>query len=97
MGNQERELVAVLAWGLLLSSVAVAQQALVIKPLVEKKMTELPTGQLFWRIENFPTVAQAQAAAGPTGLVAEAGGKVWLFTLGPAGKASADGTKIAEI
>lgn len=93
----KRELVAVLAWGLLLSSVAVAQQALVIKPLVEKKMTELPTGQLFWRIENFPTVAQAQAAAGPTGLVAEAGGKVWLFTLGPAGKASADGTKIAEI
>ena len=80
-----------------MSSPAVTQQALVIKPLVEKKVTELPTGPLFWRIENFRTVAQAQAAAGPTGLVAEAGGKVWLFTLGPVGKASADGTKVAEI
>ena len=94
----KRKFVAVLASGLfLLSSPAVTQQALVIKPLVEKKVTELPTGPLFWRIENFRTVAQAQAAAGPTGLVAEAGGKVWLFTLGPVGKASADGTKVAEI
>jgi hypothetical protein len=94
----KRKFVALLASGLfLLSSPAVTQQALVIKPLVEKKVTELPTGPLFWRIENFRTVAQAQAAAGPTGLVAEAGGKVWLFTLGPVGKASADGTKVAEI
>jgi hypothetical protein len=94
----KRKFVAVLASGLfLLSSPAVTQQALVIKPLVEKKVTELPTGPLFWRIENFRTVAQAQAAASPTGLVAEAGGKVWLFTLGPVGKASADGTKVAEI
>ena len=29
--------------------------------------------------------AQAQAAAGPWGLVAESADKVWLFTLGPAG------------
>ena len=78
-------------------SPVMAQQALVIKPLAEKKVTELPAGPLFWRLENFPAVAQAQAAAGPTGLVAEARGKVWLFTLGTAGGASAGGTKVAEV
>ena len=41
--------------------------------------------------------AQAQAAAGPWGLVAESADKVWLFTLGPAGGASAGGTKVAEL
>jgi hypothetical protein len=90
--------VTVFVLGLCLSpSTAVAQQALVIKPLAEKKVTELPAGPLFWRIENFPTLAQAQAAAGPTGLAAESAGKVWLFTLGPAGGASAGGTKVAEV
>ncbi len=90
--------VAAFALGLCLSPLtAMAQQALVIKPLAEKKVTELPAGPLFWRIENFPTLAQAQAAAGPMGLAAESGGKVWLFTLGPAGESSAGGTKVAEM
>ncbi len=78
-------------------SPAIAQQALVVKPLAERKVTELPAGPLFWRLENFPTLEQAQAAAGPTGLAAQAGGKVWLFTLGPAGGASAGGTRVAEV
>ncbi len=58
---------------------------LVIKPLAEKKVAELPAGPLFWRVESFATLTQAQAAAGPMGLVAQSGGKIWLFTLGPAG------------
>jgi hypothetical protein len=70
---------------------------LVIKPLVEKKVAELPAGPLFWRVETFATLARAQAAAGPTGLVAESGGKVWLLTLGPAGGSSDGGTKMAEM
>lgn len=77
-------------------SASMAQQ-LVIKSLAEKKVTELPPGPLFWRLENFPALGEAQAAAGPTALVAQAGGKVWLFTLGPAGGASAGGTKVAEV
>lgn len=81
----------------LLSSAAVAQQALVIKALTEKKVSQLPARPLFWRVENFPTLAQAQAAAGPYGLAAGSGGKVWLFTLGPAGGSSAGGTKVVEI
>jgi hypothetical protein len=78
-------------------SPATGQQVLVVKPLVEKKVTELPAGPLFWRLENFPGLAQAQAAAGPTSLAAESRGKVWLFTLGAAGGASAGGTKVAEV
>ena len=78
-------------------SAVLAQQALVIKPLAEKKVTELPAGPLVWRLEKFPTLAQAEAAAGSTALVAQSAGKVWLFTLGPAGGASAGGTKVAEV
>jgi len=76
---------------------AIAQQALVVKTLAAKKVAELPAGPLFWRLETFPTLAQAQATAGPTGLAAESGGKVWLCTLGAAGGASAGGTKVAEV
>ena len=46
------------------SSALIAQQPLVIKPLAEKKVAELPAGPLFWRIENFTSLAQAQAAVG---------------------------------
>jgi hypothetical protein len=69
---------------------------LTIKPLAEKKVTELPAGPLFWRVESFATLAQAQAAAGPMGLTAQSGGKSWLFTLGPAG-GSSGGRKMAEM
>ncbi len=68
-----------------------------IKPIAERKIPQLPPGQLFWRIDTFPTLAQAQAAAGPTALAAEAAGKVWLFTLGPKGASSPGGVKVAEI
>jgi mannose-6-phosphate isomerase-like protein (cupin superfamily) len=81
----------------LLPSSTMAQQALVVKPLAEKKVAELPAGPLFWRLENFPTIAQAQAAAGPTGLAAEFAGKVWLFTLGATGGSSVGGTKVTEV
>lgn len=76
---------------------AAAQDALSVKPVVEKKLAQLPTGPLYWRIENFPTLAEAQAAVGPTSLAAEVSGKVWLFTLGAKGGATAGGSKIAEI
>lgn len=76
---------------------AMAQQALVVKPLVEKKVAELPSGPLFWRVENFPTLAEAQAAAGPTSLATESTGRVWLFTLGAAGGATPGGAKVAEV
>jgi mannose-6-phosphate isomerase-like protein (cupin superfamily) len=91
-------IVVVLASGLSsLPSTAIAQQTLVIKPLAEKKVAELPAGPLFWRIDNFAALAQAQAAAGQWSLVAESAGEVWLFTLGPAGESSPGGIKAAEV
>jgi hypothetical protein len=90
--------VLVLGWAVwLCPSVSMGQQPLVIKPLAEKKVAELPAGPLSWRIENFDALSQAQAAAGPWSLVAESAGKVWLFTLGPAGGSSPGGTKVTEV
>ena len=84
--------------GLLLSPSSAFAQKFEIKPVAEKKIQQLPPGPLFWRIDNFPTLAQAQAAAGPTGLAAEVAGKVWVFTLGPKGGSTAPGgSKVAEI
>jgi hypothetical protein len=83
--------------GLLFSASTASAQKFEIKPVAEKKVKQLPAGPLFWRIDNFPTLKQAQAAAGPTGLAAEVAGKVWLFTLGPKGGSSPGGSKVAEI
>lgn len=92
------DVVAALWTGLfVLSATTTAQQAVVIKALTEKKVSQLPARPLFWRVENFPTLAQAQAAAGLYGLAAESGGKVWLFTLGAPGGSSAGGTKVVEV
>ena len=89
---------AAIALGLFLSPAAVAQQpAIVSKPIAEKKVTDLPSGPLFWRVENFPTISEAQAAYSFHSLAVEAFGKVWLFTLGQHGQASAGGVKLADI
>ena len=88
-------LATVVAFGM--SSLAAAQQALAIHPLAERKVAALPAGQLFWRIETYPSKDSAQAAAGAWSLVAEAAGRVWLFTLGPPGGSTLGGTKVAEV
>ena len=92
---------AVLAAAAVFSAAALAQPAnppaLTVKPLAEKKVSELPAGDLFWRIETFPTLEQAKAAAGQWALAAESDGKAWLFTLGPAGGAAPGGTKVSEV
>jgi hypothetical protein len=82
----------------------------VVKPIAEMKVKQLPKGPLYWRVENFPTLDQAKAAAGDyhwnpdtvsydgwPSLTAEVAGKVWLFTLGTKGGATLGGTKVAEI
>jgi hypothetical protein len=69
----------------------------VIKPVAEKKVAQLPAGDLFWPIENFPSLASAKAAEGPLSMAFEAGGKAWLVTLGPKDASPAGGSKVAEI
>ncbi len=98
MKHVSTALVAVLSVAVSLSCAsAAASEPLSISKLVDRKVADLPAGPLFWRLENFPTAAQAQAAAGPWSLVAETAGKVWLFTLGPAGGSSAGGSKVVEL
>jgi quercetin dioxygenase-like cupin family protein len=92
----KRKLISAVIPGLLLASLALAQQGFSAKPLVEKRVTELPSDDLYWRIDNFDTKEQAHQAAGSTGLVAESDGKVLLFTLGRVGE-DKGGKKVAEI
>ena len=93
-----------------LQSATAAEGVYVVKPVAEKKVKQLPAGPLYWWVENFPSLAQAQAAMGPdrwnpntvsydgaTSLAAEVAGKVWLFTLGPKGGSTPGGTEVAEI
>ena len=97
--------------GLLLSpSTAAAEVKYTVKPIAEMKVKQLPKGELFWRVESFPTLDKAKAAAPPyrwnpntvsydglPSLTAEVAGKAWLFTLGPKGSATVGGTEVAEI
>lgn len=80
-----------------LQPMATAQEKFFVKPVAELKLKQLPAGPLYWLVENFPTLAQARAAAGPTSLAAEVAGKVWLFTLGPKGGSTPGGSKVVEI
>jgi quercetin dioxygenase-like cupin family protein len=79
------------------SSAAVAQAEFKVAPVAEKKVTELPAGPLYWQIENFPTRAEAEAAAGPLSLAIEADGKAWLFTLGAEGAPTHGGSLVAVV
>lgn len=76
---------------------ATAQQAFFHKPVAEKKLRELPPGPLYWLVENFPTLAQAQAAAGPTSLAVENAGRAWLFTLGSKGGSTPGANRVVEV
>jgi hypothetical protein len=84
---------------LLPSPLAAEPGKFVVSPVAEKKLNGLPPGPLYWRIENFPTLDQAQSAAdaSATSLAASVSGKVWLFTLGQKGGATPGGSKVAEI
>jgi hypothetical protein len=74
-----------------------ALEPLLIKPLAEKKVTELPTGNLVWTIETFDSDALARAAAGPWSLVVQSEGKVWLFSLGDGTAPSSGGIRVAQV
>jgi quercetin dioxygenase-like cupin family protein len=68
-----------------------------IKSLAEKQVSLLPAGPLFWHVETFASLKQAQDAAGSTSLAAEVAGRDWLITLGPPGAWPTGGDKVAEI
>ena len=87
-----------LAVGISLAHVpAFAQPALLVKPLADRRVAELPSGVLYWRIETVADRAQGESLAGAWSLVAESAGRTWLFTLGAAGDATPGATKVAEV
>ena len=90
-------LAATVTPGLLLSASNATAQKLMVEPVAEIRLKQLPPGPLYWRVESFPTLAAAKSAAGPTALAAEVAGKAWLFTLGPKGGSTAGASKVAEI
>lgn len=95
--NINRALIWFAAGLLATPAIATAQSAYVIQPVIEKKLKDLPVGPLYWRVENFHTLADARAAESPASLSAEVAGKVWLFTLGPKGSAITGGSNAVEI
>jgi quercetin dioxygenase-like cupin family protein len=68
-----------------LPQVVAEQPGFVVTPVAEKTIDRLPPGPLFWRVQNFRAIEEAQAAEEPTSLAAEIAGEAWLFTLGPMG------------
>jgi hypothetical protein len=105
-------IIALLTFGLLWSwpALAAPEQKYVVKPVAQKKIKDLPAGALYWRVEQFPTLADAEAAVGPDGwnpasvqyetttsLIGEVAGSVWVATLGPKGGSTPGGTRVAEI
>jgi len=65
-------------------------------------MASQPIGQLshskiFWHLDVYPTMREAQQAKGSRGTVIESLGKVWLLTIESAGYRPAGGKRIAAI
>ncbi|MBS0524533.1 MAG: cupin domain-containing protein [Proteobacteria bacterium] len=79
------------------SRTAVANQDFVVTKVAEKRVRHLPPGPLYWRIETYPSLAEAKAAAGEMSLPVEVWGKIWLFTLGAAGGTTQGGHWVTEI
>jgi hypothetical protein len=69
----------------------------VVVNAAERTISALPPSPMFWRIENFPTLPEAQAASQPMSLAAEVSGRVWLATLGERGARTPGAAFVAEI
>jgi hypothetical protein len=92
-------LAAIAMWLSPSTAMAQSQGSFVVTPLAERRVDGLPEGPLYWRLETFRSLSEAEEAAGSASLVVGSVGKVWLITLGPIGLATPDGnaTLVAEI
>jgi quercetin dioxygenase-like cupin family protein len=59
----------------------VAEQAGPACLLASKDLAGLPKGQVFWHIDRFASIEDAERAGTPTSNVVQAFGSTWLFTL----------------
>ena len=56
-----------------------------------------PATPVFWHLDTYPTRAAAEAARRAHGTVAEAHGRVWLFTIADAGWRPEGGLRVARV
>jgi quercetin dioxygenase-like cupin family protein len=57
----------------------------------------LPQQPIFWHLDIYPTLAEAEVAKGPRGTVLASLGKFWLLTIDVAGWHPSGGSRVAEI
>lgn len=69
----------------------------VVTKMAEMNVDVLPEGELYWHVENFGTIDEAEAAAGDYSLAAEFDDKAWLFTLADRKAARNGGTPVASV
>ena len=74
-----------------------ASPEFVVENIAERSLDALPSGPLYWRIETFPSLEVAQAAATLTSLAAAVSGRFWLVTLGERGDRTPGATFVAEL
>jgi len=61
------------------------------------KLAELPRAPVFWHLDTYSTIGEAEGAKGPRGTVLESLGQVWLLTIEVAGWRPQGGKRVAEI
>jgi quercetin dioxygenase-like cupin family protein len=76
-----------------------ADPSFVVKPVAERKVSQLPDGPLYWTVQQCATrsEADAHAAADPASLAVEVAGKVWLLRLSGATASGGCATTLARI
>ena len=57
----------------------------------------LPTSPVYWHLDSYPTRAAAEAGRGGRGTIAEAHGRVWLFTIADAEWRPTAGERVARV
>jgi quercetin dioxygenase-like cupin family protein len=79
------------------SAVAQSQGKFVVSKMAEKSVAALPAGELYWHVESFASIDDANAASGDYSLAAEFDDKAWLFTLAEKTAAGMGGVPVASI
>ncbi len=79
------------------SGLAQSKGKFIVTKMAEKNVSALPDGELYWHVENFGTLEEAESAAGDYSLAAEFDDKAWLFTLADRKAEDKGGTPVASI
>ena len=79
------------------SGLAQSKGKFIVTKMAEKNVSALPDGELYWHVENFGTLEEAESAAGDYSLAAEFDDKAWLFTLADRKAGDKGGTPVASI